>query len=166
MVVPRLSTCVLVATALCMSLVHGHKHRRAAESSTAAASAAAHTHHNQLAVESVAVNSQTHTTRTRPVAALAAIELNNVTVQINTTSAKNVPTTADTTVIADVINGTALVIARDTESAYSAYSGLNDHGIPYSYGTFSLQFPLPNHSFPYLRLQRPNSHQPINTDRE
>ncbi|KAG9248805.1 hypothetical protein BJ878DRAFT_531679 [Calycina marina] len=29
------------------------------------------------------------------------------------------------------INSTALIIARDTASAYSAYSGLNDHGIPY-----------------------------------
>jgi len=34
--------------------------------------------------------------------------------------------------IAETVNSTALVIARDTVSAYSAYSGLNDHGIPYS----------------------------------
>ena len=59
------------------------------------------------------------------------VSVNDLLLSSNTTSASAASVAADS-ITAEIINSTALVIARDITSAYSAYSGLNDHGIPYS----------------------------------
>lgn len=82
--------------------------------------------------ESVAItNPQAIMTSTVPAAPLATISIGNVEVLANTTA----PTPPKAEVIAadtvDTVSSTVLVIARDAVSAYSAWSGLNDRGIPY-----------------------------------
>lgn len=61
---------------------------------------------------------------------LVEVSLNKVKINTNTTEAVNIQSTAGA-VQAESVTSTVLVIARDTASAYSAYSGLNDHAIPY-----------------------------------
>ncbi|KAF4633369.1 hypothetical protein G7Y89_g4760 [Cudoniella acicularis] len=62
------------------------------------------------------------------------IQLEGVTLQANTsacTAANETIGKRDSTAGATSTRSTFLVIARDPVSAYSAYSGLNDYGIPY-----------------------------------
>jgi hypothetical protein len=59
---------------------------------------------------------------------------NSVAISTNTSSALTPANTAAIQVIAAVgetVSSTVLVIARDSTSAYSAYSGLNAYAIPY-----------------------------------
>jgi hypothetical protein len=99
-----------------LSLVYGHKHART----------------DEIASEPVVIpNGQSIYTNTVPPAALVPVPLDQVTIHSNTTSALSIEAAKDS-VSADRVNSIALVIARDATSAYSAYSGLNDYGIPYS----------------------------------
>ena len=63
-------------------------------------------------------------------APLVAVSVNRMTVNVNTSA----PITAEAPaapITATTVSSTVLVIARDATTAYSAYSGLNDYGIPY-----------------------------------
>ncbi|KAG4029800.1 hypothetical protein MFRU_014g00990 [Monilinia fructicola] len=87
---------------------------------------------NVLPSESVAINNpQAIMTSTVPAAPLATISTGEVAVLANTTS----PVSPKVAVVAadtvDTVSSKVLVIARDAVSAYSAWSGLNDRGIPY-----------------------------------
>ncbi|QSZ30268.1 hypothetical protein DSL72_004790 [Monilinia vaccinii-corymbosi] len=82
--------------------------------------------------ETVAINNpQAIMTSAVPPAPLATISIGTVAVLANTTS----PTPPKAAVVAadtvDTVSSKVLVIARDAVSAYSAWSGLNDRGIPY-----------------------------------
>lgn len=59
--------------------------------------------------------------------------MNGVTIQLNTTAAAIDFTTpvSDRKAHATTVSSTVLVFARDSASAYSAYSGLNGYAIPY-----------------------------------
>lgn len=120
MFISHISTCLVLATALWLPPVCAHgKHRRRGSNDTVVAS------------ESVAItNGQTVATSTAAPKALVTVSVDSVALTANTTSASSGSVTADT-IVADTINSTALVIATDLVSAYSAYSGLNDHGIPF-----------------------------------
>lgn len=62
------------------------------------------------------------------------VVVNNVAISTNTSSAVTPAIAAGVQVAAPVVetlSSTVLVIARDSASAYSAYSGLNGYGIPY-----------------------------------
>ena len=120
MFISHLGACIVLATAVWLPPVYAHgNHRRRDTNDTVVAS------------ESVAItNGQTVATSTAAPKTLLTVQLDSVTLTANTTSANSGLVTANT-VIADTINSTALVIATDLVSAYSAYSGLNDHGIPF-----------------------------------
>ncbi|KAI9650099.1 hypothetical protein NHQ30_000112 [Ciborinia camelliae] len=82
--------------------------------------------------ETVAItNPQAIMTSTVPAAPLATISIGKVAVLANTTA----PTPPKEQLVAadkvETVKSTVLVIARDSISAYSAWSGLNDRGIPY-----------------------------------
>ncbi|KAF7877517.1 hypothetical protein EAF04_001194 [Stromatinia cepivora] len=82
--------------------------------------------------ESVAItNAQAIMTSTVPAAPLATLSIGKVAVLANTTA----PTAPKAELVAvdtvDTVSSKVLIIARDTVSAYSAWSGLNDRGIPY-----------------------------------
>jgi hypothetical protein len=84
-----------------------------------------------IASEPVGIsNGQSLMTSTVPPAPLNTIVVGNVKVLANTTAAK-----ADAKVavanVAETVDSKVLVIARDSVSAYSVWSGLNDLGIPY-----------------------------------
>jgi hypothetical protein len=119
MFLSHISTCIVLATALCLQPVYAHgKHRRG-------------TNDTVVASEAVAIiNGQTVATYTSAPKPLVTVSVENGAVVANTTSANSGSVTADT-IVAETINSTALVIATDLISAYSAYSGLNDHGIPF-----------------------------------
>jgi hypothetical protein len=117
----QLSTYVLAAC-LCIGMLptpaSGHRRRQDSDSEI-------------IASESVAItNGQSIVTATAPPQPLVTVSTSKVVFKANTTSAIAGDVVADT--IAETIESTALVIARDAASAYSAYSVLNDHGIPYS----------------------------------
>lgn len=116
MFISHFCTCVVLAGAVWLPSVSGHgKHKR----------------QSVVASESVAItDGQTAQTSTAAPKALATVSVDSVVLAANTTAANSALVTADT-IVADTINSTALVIATDLVSAYSAYSGLNDHGIPY-----------------------------------
>jgi hypothetical protein len=121
MFIPRLSPYVL-AVALCLSPVRGHKRPRRAE----------HAGRQLIDSESISVNSvQTLVNGIASSAALVTVSVDDVTLKVNTTFAKATAVGEDA-ISAETIDSTALIIARDLTSAYSAYSGLNDYGIPYS----------------------------------
>ncbi|KAH6665167.1 hypothetical protein B0J14DRAFT_236103 [Halenospora varia] len=71
----------------------------------------------------------------RPASILpTTVKLDGITIQANTsacTAANSTIGKRDTSAAATSTKSTFLVIARDKASAYSAYSGLNDYGIPY-----------------------------------
>jgi hypothetical protein len=118
MFITRISTCILLAAAVWLPCVYGHGRHKRAENSA-------------VASESVAItDGQTVATSTAAAKPLATVSVDNVVLTANTTAATSAEVTVDT-LISDTINSTALVIATDLVSAYSAYSGLNDHGIPY-----------------------------------
>lgn len=76
------------------------------------------------------VNDQSIVPMVTDIAPLVKVHLGQLTISANTSDAASPPLD----VVAGAggtVNGTVLVIARDTIVAYSAYSGLNDHGIPY-----------------------------------
>ncbi|KAF7949836.1 uncharacterized protein EAE97_003345 [Botrytis byssoidea] len=83
--------------------------------------------------ESVAItNAQAIMTSTVPAAPLATVSVGEVAVLANTTVAT--PPKAEAIIVTDAVDTVSskvLVIARDSVSAYSAWSGLNDRGIPY-----------------------------------
>ena len=82
--------------------------------------------------ESVVItNPQSIMTSTVPPAPLASLSVGKIAVLANTTAATppSAELVSDDTV--DTVSSTVLVIARDSASAYSAWSGLNDRGIPY-----------------------------------
>jgi len=68
-------------------------------------------------------NSQSNVKTNSAVVALSAAGTN--TTSVNATTSTNITT------VGHSVGSTILVIARDTASAYSAYSGLNGYGIPY-----------------------------------
>jgi len=103
-----------LATALCLSTATAHSHKRNE-----------HSVHEKTPVD----NGQSLFQATDQVP-LVTIFADNISFRTNTTSATTLEINAQA-VVATKVNSTALVIARDYASAYSAYSGLNDHGIPY-----------------------------------
>jgi len=117
MFILRSSTYVL-AIALCLLTVHGKKHRN-------------HTIKCGHSLQPGATNRQSlFVVNTKP-APLKLVTQDNVKFSSNTSSAVAVNAKLAGTVTATKVNSTALVIARDQSTAYTAYSGLNDHGIPY-----------------------------------
>jgi hypothetical protein len=101
--------------ALCLSVAHGCRDHRLNPRRTG---------------EDPINNNQTVIPHHTDLAPLVAISVNHLTVNVNTSTpvaveAPPAPITAST------VSSTVLVIARDAISAYSAYSGLNDYGIPY-----------------------------------
>ncbi|TVY84662.1 hypothetical protein LSUE1_G001269 [Lachnellula suecica] len=87
-------------------------------------------HNNHLHEHQAVTNLQS--IATKPVGEVPLVEMSvgNVKIDTNTTQATMLTATANT-IQAETVVSTVLVIARDKASAYSAYSGLNDHGIPY-----------------------------------
>lgn len=82
--------------------------------------------------ESVAVtNPQAIMTSTVPAAPLATVSIGTLAVLANTTVATPPLAELIATDAVDTVSSKVLVIARDSVSAYSAWSGLNDRGIPY-----------------------------------
>lgn len=80
--------------------------------------------------DSAALNSQQLVEPAPPVPLVRITTPENVAVNTNTSTVLAVDATA-ADVTAGTISSTVLIIARDKASAYSAYSGLNDRGIPY-----------------------------------
>lgn len=105
---------LFLATTLCLSTSTAHSHRR---------------NEHPAQEETQVDNGQSLVPKIDP-APLVTVIADNVSFQTNTTSAVSVKVD-NQAVTATKVNSTALVIARDSASAYSAYSGLNDHGIPY-----------------------------------
>lgn len=118
----RLSTCVLAA--LYFSSVLGHTKVRSPADDGG----------QLVASETAAVtNPQSVQTQTAPPVPLVTVALEKVTIKTNTSHAASSPIGKNIE-LADAVSSvdsTALVIARDSVSAYTAYSSLNDHGIPY-----------------------------------
>ncbi|EDO01997.1 hypothetical protein SS1G_04473 [Sclerotinia sclerotiorum 1980 UF-70] len=82
--------------------------------------------------ESVAItNGQAIMTSTVPAAPLATLSIGKVAVLANTTAATAPKAELVAVDAVDTVSSKVLIIARDTVSAYSAWSGLNDRGIPY-----------------------------------
>ena len=109
----RLRYCVLALT-LCQVSVYG----------------AVHCNHKRSFAENVALYHQSLYVAPEPVPLVEHSAEGNLTFQANTTNVIQVEATAEG-LTGTTISSTALVIARDKASAYSAYSGLNDRGIPY-----------------------------------
>ncbi|KAF4637773.1 hypothetical protein G7Y89_g292 [Cudoniella acicularis] len=106
-----------LALALCLPLANGCRdHRLSARS---------------LELESVN-NEQSLAPSIKNFAPLVEVTVDQVTVKANTTSVASASVQAGAAVVAETVSSTVLVIARDKASAYSAYSGLNDHAIPYT----------------------------------
>jgi hypothetical protein len=84
--------------------------------------------HKRSDGDSGALNSQSLAQAPAPVP-LVTLKTDQASVAANTTTVTSVQVNA--AVAGEVVDGIALVIARDQASAYSAYSGLNDRGIPY-----------------------------------
>ncbi|KAL2067475.1 hypothetical protein VTL71DRAFT_1900 [Oculimacula yallundae] len=116
---PCMRACILVGV-LCLPSAYGHHHHhRSTQDQTADSS------------ETITgLNSQSLAIVVPPVA-LVLVNNDDLSIKTNTTVALPVDSTAES-VTGDTIDSTALVIARDLASAYSAYSSLNDRGIPYS----------------------------------
>lgn len=87
-----------------------------------------HTHFHKT--ETLLLNHQSIFQGANPVP-LGLLQLSEKSMTANTTFATTVKT-APVQATSGNVDSTVLVIARDTTSAYSAYSGLNDRGIPYS----------------------------------
>ena len=106
-----------LALALCLPFAHGCRNRKRGMDSFPEYQAVTN-------LQSIAV-------KLRDQVPLVEVSLDHKqTFSTNTTEAANVQVAAGA-VQAETVTSTVLVIARDTASAYSAYSGLNDHGIPY-----------------------------------
>lgn len=106
--------CCIFALALCQVSVYG----------------AVHCNHKRSFAENTALNHQSLYVAPDPVPLAEHSTEEGITYAANTTNAIHVDTTVDG-VTGETLSSTALVIARDKASAYSAYSGLNDRGIPY-----------------------------------
>ena len=91
---------------------------------------AVHCNHKRDFAENQALNHQSLNERIDPVPLAEVTIQGGLTIRANTTSALHVDATVEA-VAGETVSSTALVIARDKASAYSAYSGLNDRGIPY-----------------------------------
>ena len=66
-----------------------------------------------------------------PVVQTVSAEINNVAVNSNTSAITSNVTTPAAVVAATTVESTVLILARDTASSYSGYSGLNGYAIPY-----------------------------------
>jgi len=117
MLILRFSKHVL-ATAVCLSTVHGHSKPRKPE-------------HVGSEPTNGAIRQSLFAVNAKP-APLVSVTQDEITFKSNTTFATAVDVQLLDTIIATKVNSTALVIARDATTAYTAYSGLNDYGIPYS----------------------------------
>ena len=119
MFTPRMQTCILAAL-LCLPSIYGHHHHHRStpgdSSDTSETVAGLNSQSLALVVPSVP---------------LVHVDNDELSIKTNTTIVLPVDYTTDS-VTGETIDSTALVIARDLASAYSAYSGLNDRGIPYS----------------------------------
>lgn len=119
MIASRMRSCILAAI-LCLPSTYGHHHRhRSAPGQSADKSEIF-----------VGLNSQSLAIVAPPVP-LTHVNNDDLSIKTNTTIALPVEPTSES-ITGETIDSTALVIARDLTSAYSAYSGLNDRGIPYS----------------------------------
>jgi hypothetical protein len=112
--IARLQYCVF-ALALCQATVYG---------------AGVHCNHKRSFAENTALNHQSLYVPADSVPLVDHSAPGNLTFAANTTNVISVDVTAKG-VTGETLSSTALVIARDKASAYSAYSGLNDRGIPY-----------------------------------
>jgi hypothetical protein len=121
----KLQPIVFLALALCLPFTHGCRNLKR--------NAMKRNDGNHTVPEHQAVtNLQSIAPKRDGAVPLVEVSMNNkVKVNTNTTEAANIAVAA-AAVQAETVASTVLVIARDTASAYSAYSGLNDHGIPYT----------------------------------
>jgi hypothetical protein len=110
----RLRYCIF-ALALCQVPVYG---------------GGVHCNHKRSFSEDSALNHQSIYVPADPVPLVEHTTEENVSFHANTTNPIHLEVRAEA-VTGATISSTALVIARDKASAYSAYSGLNDRGIPY-----------------------------------
>jgi hypothetical protein len=110
------------ALALCLSLANGCRDNRLNLKRTTGTTG--------TTGENPINNDQTVMPQHKHFAPLVAVSVNRLTVHVNT-SAPVTPEVSAAPVTASTVSSTVLVIARDATTAYSAYSGLNDYGIPY-----------------------------------
>ncbi|TVY39443.1 hypothetical protein LSUB1_G004310 [Lachnellula subtilissima] len=66
-----------------------------------------------------------------PVVQTVPAKINNVAVNSNTSAITSNVTTPAAVIAATTVKSTVLILARDTASSYSGYSGLNGYAIPY-----------------------------------
>jgi hypothetical protein len=111
---PLLASCLL-ATTLFISTTSGHTHCKRGLTPNGDSFAK--------------LNHQAVYARPAPVP-LVTVKKNDVVIATNTSSATSVSVPA-AGVIAATVDSTVLILARDSASAYSGFSGLNDRGIPY-----------------------------------
>ncbi|XMA11469.1 hypothetical protein WAI453_004260 [Rhynchosporium graminicola] len=119
MFTPRIRTCILVGV-LCLPSVYGHHHHHRSTPDQP----------GNTSETVVGLNSQSLAIDV-PLVPLVYVNNDDISVRINTTVV--LPgDSASQSITGETVESTALVIARDLASAYSAYSSLNDRGIPYS----------------------------------
>lgn len=109
------------ALALCLPLAHGCRDHRL--------------NLRRSAGDEPINNDQSIAPKRTEFAPLVNIAVGSIIVSVNTSSAVNASSqeaAPPSPFAAASVSSTVLVIARDKPSAYSAYSGLNDLGIPYS----------------------------------
>jgi hypothetical protein len=83
--------------------------------------------------EPVSIGPQKTPAAQAPIVPTAPATVNGLTVPVNTSSSNTaaLAPAALAVVPAETVKSTVLIFARDTASAYSAWSGLNGYGIPY-----------------------------------
>jgi len=106
----------LLALALCLPFAHGCRNRKRGM--------------DYFPEHQAVTNLQSVAVQRGNLVPLVKVSLDKKTLDTNTTEATNIQVAAGA-VQAQTVTSTVLVVARDSASAYSAYSGLNDHGIPY-----------------------------------
>ncbi|KAH6719343.1 hypothetical protein BKA61DRAFT_731797 [Leptodontidium sp. MPI-SDFR-AT-0119] len=119
MIASRMRSCILAAI-LCLPSTYGHHHRHRSAPGQSADKSEIFAGLNSQSLAIVA-----------PPVPLTHVNNDDLSIKTNTTIALPVEPTSES-ITGETIDSTALVIARDLTSAYSAYSGLNDRGIPYS----------------------------------
>lgn len=113
------SACIL-ASLLCLPSAFAFKHHNRTGN---------HTHFHSS--ENVVLNHQAIVQAAEPVP-LGVLQTTQLSISANTSFVTTANVPAAQAVTSGKVDSTVLVIARDTASAYSAYSGLNDRGIPYT----------------------------------
>lgn len=114
-----LPSCIL-ASVLCLPTAFAFKHHNRTGN---------HTHFHSS--ENIILNHQSVNEPSQPVP-LGILQLSQKSITANTSTVTSVKTPIAQAAASAKVDSTVLVIARDATSAYSAYSGLNDRGIPYS----------------------------------